>query len=86
MADFDHGDSMKVRDLIASLSKLNPDLEIAILDGFNGGGQPRAINLGPVHWDAEQLDEMREFDMTPNYSDLDVEQGTEIVVMGYGCY
>lgn len=77
---------MKVRDLINSLSALDPDLEIAILDGFNGGGQPRCINFGPTTWDQETLDEMKDLEMDLDYSDLDVEEGTEIVVMGYGCY
>lgn len=77
---------MKVHELIAELQQLDPQLEIAILDGFNGGGQPRDINFGPVHWDKEQLDEMKDFDMSPDYADLDVPKGTEIVVMGYGCY
>lgn len=77
---------MKVRDLIAKLEKLDPDLEIAILDGFNGGGEPRTINFGPTHWNKDRLAEMKKFNIPPDYSDLDVEDGTEIVVMGYGCY
>lgn len=77
---------MKVKDIISELSSLDPDMEIAILDGFNGGGQPRTINFGPTVWDHEDLEEMSEFDMTPDYSDLGVPGGTPIVVMGYGCY
>jgi hypothetical protein len=77
---------MKVKDLIAELSELDPDMEIAILDGFNGGGQPRTINFGPTVWDHEDLEEMAEFDISPDYSDLSVPAGTPVVVMGYGCY
>lgn len=77
---------MKVADLIKELSALDPNMEVAILDGFNGGGQPRCINFGPTTWDKETLEEMAEFDDLPDYSDLSVKEGTEIVVMGYGCY
>ena len=77
---------MKVKELVAALSAFDPEMEIAILDGFNGGGQPRTINYGPAVFDEETLAEMREFDMTPDYSDLSSAPGTPIVVMGYGCY
>jgi tRNA U34 5-methylaminomethyl-2-thiouridine-forming methyltransferase MnmC len=77
---------MKVKDLIAKLSALDPEMEVAILDGFNAGGQPRALNFGPTVWDKETLEEMADFDDAPDYSDLSVKEGTEIVVMGYGCY
>jgi hypothetical protein len=77
---------MKVKDLIDDLMDFDPEMEVAILNGFNGGGQPRALNFGPTIWDKETLEEMAEFDMSPDYSDLDVKEGTEIVVMGYGCY
>ena len=77
---------MKVKELLKQLSKLDPEMEIAILDGFNGGGQPRCINFGPTVWDTDTLEEMAEFDMIPDYSDLDVNEGMPIAVMGYGCY
>ena len=77
---------MKVKDLINELSVLDPEMEVAVLDGFNGGGQPRAINYGPQVWDTETLEEMADLDDSPDYSDLSVKEGTEIVVMGYGCY
>lgn len=77
---------MKVKELIERLSKYDPEMEVAILDGFNGGGDPRALNLGPVKWDAEELAEMAELGDDPDYSDLSVKSGTPIVVMGYGCY
>jgi hypothetical protein len=77
---------MKVSELIAELSKCDPDMEVVILDGFNGGGQPRTINLGPCKWDAETLEEMADMDMEPDYSDIYSEPGTPIVIMGYGFY
>lgn len=39
---------LTVRNLIDLLSKFDEDLEVMILDGFNGGGNPRRINIGPV--------------------------------------
>lgn len=77
---------MKVSQLISQLQGLDPDMEIAILDGFNGGGQPRTINFGPLAWDTESLEEMKDFDMSPDYADLESAPGTPIAVMGYGCY
>lgn len=77
---------MKVAELIAKLQKVDSELEVAILDGFNGGGQPRELNLGPVLWDQEALDEMKELNNAPDYADLKSTPGTPIVVMGYGCY
>jgi hypothetical protein len=77
---------MKISELIAKLGEYDPDMEVVILDGFNGGGQPRTINLGPCEWDAETLEEMAEMDCEPDYSDIDSKPGTPIVIMGYGCY
>lgn len=77
---------MLIGELIVKLQKLDPQTEVAILDGFNGGGQPRALNFGPVLWDVEALEEMKDFDMSPDYADLSSEAGVPIVVIGYGCY
>jgi hypothetical protein len=38
---------MKVGELIKELGKFLPEQEVMILDGYNGGGVPREINLGP---------------------------------------
>jgi hypothetical protein len=77
---------MKISELIAELREFDPDMEVVILDGFNGGGQPRTINFGPAEWDAEILEEMAGIDCELDYSDIDSQPGTSIVVMGYGCY
>ena len=77
---------MTVKELITQLQKFDPTLEVAILDGFNGGGHPRTINLGPcIDGDAHSLDVVgHKSDL--DYSDLETYQGNAIVVMGYGCY
>lgn len=65
---------MKVKDLIEYLKLYPPNLEVAILDGFNGGGVPREINLGPTNMTLR------------DETDLKTKIGKEIIVMGYGCY
>lgn len=71
---------MKVKDLITKLSTLNPEMEIMILDGFNGGGYPRTINIGPM---AENITEA----CVANCADCEeVGLGVEVYTMGFGCY
>jgi len=48
---------MTVGDLIKELMKFGFDAEIAIRDGFNGGGIPRTINFGPVKFDPLDYDQ-----------------------------
>lgn len=71
---------MTVKQLIERLQELDPNLEVAILDGFNGGGQPRTINLGP------QVDKTETMYNRRDYADIETEQDAPIVIMGYGCY
>ena len=47
-------------------------MEIAILDGFNGGGEQRKLNLTPHIRTASD--------------DVSTESGSDIVVMGFGSY
>lgn len=56
-----------------------PDLEVAIIDGFNGGGEPRTINYGP---------HVRDVNIEhSSYITDDIEtKAGSIVVMGFGCY
>lgn len=77
---------MTVHELITELQKFDKTLEVAILDGFNGGGQPRTINLGP-QLEGDEAARRNGYDKTNrNYSDLETYRGNTIVVMGYGCY
>lgn len=70
---------MTKNELIAKLAKFPGSAEVMILDGFNGGGHPAAINLGPYthtinegnqHWSADCEDRV----------------GEEVIVIGFGSY
>ena len=65
---------MNVQQLINRLNEYPPDMEVAILDGFNGGGDPRTINMGPT------------LRSEGDYEDIKSKPGTPILVMGYGSY
>lgn len=70
---------MNVSELIEQLKKFDGDMEVMILDGFNGGGCPREINLGPstskiTLWNAGES------------ADCEGRAGEKIVRLGYGCY
>jgi len=70
---------MKNKDLIQLLLMQDPEQECMILDGNNGGGEPREINLGPVN----HL-------ITPsnadNGCDCEGKSGLTVTIIGYGCY
>jgi len=70
---------MKVKDLIKELQKLNPEQRIMILDGFNGGGYPRMINLGPTKQKITKHD-------AEECADCEGRIGETVNVMGYGFY
>jgi len=71
---------MDVKQLIEHLSKFDKKTEVMILDGFNGGGNKRDINLTPTNLrtitkeDAEQC------------GDCEGRVGDKVIVIGYGCY
>jgi hypothetical protein len=70
---------MKIKELIAALELCDPEQEVMILDGFNGGGSPRTINFGPcLH-----LVDQKEADDAADCEDL---VGQHVQVLGYGCY
>ena len=71
---------MLVKELIARLQKLDQDKEVMILDGFNGGGYPRTINLGPSEREIEAADIAECGDCE------DFQVGDTVIRMGYGCY
>lgn len=54
-------------------------MEVMILDGNNGGGAPRTINLGPK----EKV--IRE-EHAEDAADCEDIVGHIVVAMGYGCY
>lgn len=70
---------MTVQELINRLSKFPPDRAVMIQDGFNGGGTPRDINLGPQPSEITVADEDETVDCEGRFEE-------EIVVIGFGCY
>lgn len=70
---------MKASDLIARLTKLDPSAEVMILDGHNGGGEPREINLGPSQRVITQAN-------ADDGADCEGRVGETIFTLGYGCY
>lgn len=70
---------MTIQELTDYLAQYPDDMPVMILDGFNGGGVPRTINLGPY------VRHVREDDAVKT-SDCDDLVGTTVVVLGYGCY
>ena len=74
---------MKVKELIKRLSEFNPEMEVAVLDGSNGGGYPREINYGPIEYRGKP-----DFkgDTNADYEDLETSEGQSIVQMGFGFY
>lgn len=61
-------------------SKLPPETNVMVLDGFNGGGDPRFLNYGPrvVKVDQKLIG--------TNGDTSFLEAGEGLVVFGYGCY
>lgn len=70
---------MRVQQLMAKLRQYDPNAEVMILDGYNGGGAPREINLGPMDRVVSQAD-------ADDGADCEGKVGQQVVVMGYGCY
>ena len=69
---------MKAHELAKTLLA-GPDKDIMILDGFNGGGIPRTINLGPCDQTITEAD-------ANEAADCEGSIGKEVLVIGYGCY
>ena len=70
---------MKVHELIRLLSfEPDYDAEVMLLDGFNGGGTPRTINMH-AHMRigaSEAKDSV----------DCEGLEGKDVLVLGFGCY
>lgn len=70
---------MTVGELCKRLSnQFSPDTEIMILDGFNGGGSPREINLVAEHLVTDQDAE--------DTADCEDKADVFVVVLGVGNY
>ncbi|MBW4460545.1 MAG: hypothetical protein KME47_09930 [Nodosilinea sp. WJT8-NPBG4] len=65
--------------LIERLNKIDGDFEVMILDGFNGGGYLRDINLGPCLTSIDS-------DNVENCADCEGRLAEIVIEMGYGCY
>jgi len=70
---------MTVAQLISRLQAYDPNSQVMIRDGFNGGGEPREINLGPTTQKITQAN-------ADDGADCECIVGQIVVVMGYGCY
>lgn len=70
---------MKVGELIQELNKFSLEQEVMILDGYNGGGVPREVNLGPQIQTVEDAD-------AEETADCEGLVGEDVVVLGFGCY
>lgn len=69
---------MKAHELAKTLMGM-PNHELTILDGFNGGGVPRTINLGP------HVRNLNEQHMNCDTDDIETQSG-DVIVIGFGCY
>jgi hypothetical protein len=69
---------MKSHDFAAQLLKL-PNMDLMILDGSNGGGEPRDLNLGPSRQIITEAN-------AKEGADCEDKVGKEVLVIGYGFY
>lgn len=70
---------MTAKTLRDMLDGFRDDTEVMILDGFNGGGCPRTINIGPCK---RKISEENANDS----ADCEGKIGKDVIVIGYGCY
>lgn len=70
---------MTNKDLIARLAALDPNAEVMILDGPNGSGSPRDLNLGPTTRTITEAD-------AEETSDCEERVGEEVIILGFACY
>jgi hypothetical protein len=68
---------MKAHDLAVLLLK-SPDMDVMILDGFNGGGTPRELNLVTVKVITEDHAEVT--------ADCEDRIDEQVLVLGFGNY
>jgi hypothetical protein len=70
---------MSNAELIERLKEYPANQEVMLLDGFNGGGTPRTLNMGP----SERVISPRN---THDTSDCEGMEGQVVIVLGYGSY
>jgi hypothetical protein len=72
---------MTKRELIILLleDRQGCDSEVMVLDGFNGGGVPRTINIGPKRHTITSED-------TEKTVDCECREGESVVLIGFGSY
>ena len=70
---------MTKADLISRLEYAPDSAEIMILDGENGGGVLREINLGPAIRQISETD-------AQETADCEGRAGKSVLAIGYGCY
>ena len=71
---------MNVKELILHLSKFDENTRVMILDGFNGGGNKRDINLTPSDLDTITNEDA---EMCCDCEDIINEK---VIILGFGCY
>jgi len=71
---------MNKKQLIEHLSRFDDNVEIMILDGFNGGGNKRDINFTPSN-----LRTISKKDAEDS-ADCEGRVGENVLILGYGCY
>jgi len=72
---------VKISDLEAILAKAkveSGDIEVMILDGSNGGGVPREINIDSYKVITEEH--------ADDCADCENKVGEKVFTLGYGCY
>jgi len=69
---------MTCEELIKRLRSFPADSQVMILDGFNAGGCPREINVGPHPRVVSEKD-------AEESADAEALVGETVVVLGYGC-
>ncbi len=71
---------MTGRELLQSLEAQGlADKELMILDGHNGGGEPRTINMGPIYHKIIKAE-------ADGGADCEGRVGEKVALIGYGCY
>jgi hypothetical protein len=73
---------MNITELIKQLEilrSINGDVQVMVLDGFNGDGKPRDLNLGPLLRTIDDYD-------AAYVGDCENRQGETVAVIGFGSY